>query len=78
MKYNDYPNYSIYWCDGGSFKVYKGSGSQRKPFATIEEARELVRSHRESADKRFKIFAHYQAVIVRYDSQYDTKIEEII
>lgn len=78
MKYSDYPNYSLYYCDGGTFKVYKAGGTQRKAFATIDEARDLVKSHRESTDKRFKIFGHYQALIVRYNSQYDTKIEEIL
>lgn len=78
MKYDEYPNYSIYWCDGGSWKVYKAGGSQRKPFATLEEARALVRSHREAEDKKFKIFARFQAVIVRYDSQYTTEIVEIL
>lgn len=78
MNYNNYPNYSIYWCDGGNFKVYKAGGTQRKVFATIDEARDLVKLHREPDNKKFTIFGHYQAVIVRYDSQYDTKIEEIL
>jgi hypothetical protein len=78
MNYNDYPNYSIYWCDGGNWKVYKGGGSQRRAFATLEEARNLVLSHRTAENKRFKIFANYQAVIVRYDSQYRTEIIELL
>ena len=78
MKYDQYPNYSIYWHDGGNFKVFKGGGSQRKPFTTLDEARDFVKAQRESPDKKYKIFGHYQAVIVRYDSQYETKIEEIL
>lgn len=80
MNTSNYPNWSLYWLDGGTWRVVNYGRSSRYAFDSLESAKERVAKGKNSDDKfgMNRVFRTQQIVIVRYDGPYQTKIECIM